>query len=157
MEKNIAKDSVKPSVSRNSNRITNRNFDFKSTVPRDKYLSRELSMDNPDYWNSEFAYFGQTSTTVAAPAAKPWYEKLVDIYGSYQAQRTAQKLQEQLSRENLERVKLGKSPIGMDEYASYAAPQINVGLSENVRNMLIYGGIGLAGILLFTTLQRRRK
>lgn len=131
-------------------------LNFNSSVPVEKSMYKMEMFDNPDYWGTEYGYLGDAAADAAATAPdKPWYEKLVDVYGAYQATRTAQKMQDQLARENAARASAGKQPISMDSYAKYAAPQVNVGLSPNVMNMLLYGGLGLGGILLFSMIMRK--
>jgi len=132
---------------------------FAPTVAIEKSMYKAELFDNPDFWNSEYGFLNEDSggDAAAKPPEKPWYEKLVSVYGAYQAQRTAQKLQEQLARENAARASAGKPPINMDQYAKYAAPQVNVGLSPTVQNILIYGGIGLAAVLLLPILMGKRR
>lgn len=131
---------------------------FASTIAVEKSLYKQGMIDNPDFWNSEYAYLGNMAADAAVkPPEKLWYEKLVDVYGAYQAQRTAQKMQDQLARENFSRTSKGQPPLDMDSYARYASPQINVGISPMVQNMLIYGGLGLAAILLIPKLTGKRR
>lgn len=157
--KRITKNTLRPSVKNSSNAAKSMlEVNFKSTVPRDNYWYQEMQMDNPAFWESESAYLGAVTATDAAsaPPEKLWYEKLVDIYGAYQAQRTASKMQSELARQNMERAKAGLSPINIEDYARYSAPQVNVGLSDATKNLLIYGGLALGGIFLVTTLMKRR-
>ena len=52
--------------------------------------------------------------------------------------------QRQILKAQLERARQGLPPLKTSEYA----PAINVGLSDQTRNLLIYGGIALAAVLL---------
>ena len=147
MAKKILKTVVQPSK-----------LNFSSTIAVERDLYKQGMSDNSDFWNSEYGYLGDMAADAAAkPPEKAWYEKLVDVYGAYQAQRTAQKMQDQLARENFNRTSKGQQPLDMDSYARYASPQINVGVSPMVQNMLIYGGLGLAAILLLPKLTGKRR
>lgn len=50
----------------------------------------------------------------------------------------------QLNQLNIERAKRGLSPLNTSAYS----PQVNVGLSPDIKQYLLIGGIALAGILL---------
>lgn len=147
MKKSITKKLAQPS----------RHLNFSQTLPKEKNTYHDSMLDNPDYWDTEQAYFGAVvaDSTTKAPAPT-WYEKLINIYGAYQAQRLAQKQQDQLARENAARAAAGKSPLSMEQYAGFTAPQVNVGLSPSTKQMLIYGGVGLGALLLFMIMGKRR-
>ena len=55
--------------------------------------------------------------------------------------------QVQLMQLNIERAKNGLPPI---DIASYSGVGVNVGLSPQTRNLLIYGGIALVAVLFLT-------
>lgn len=130
---------------------------FTPSVPVERSLYKMELSDNPDFWNSEYGYLGDAAADAAAtPPEKPWYEKLVDIYGAVKAQQTAAKYQDQLIQENIARQKSGTAPLSMDTYMKYAAPQVNVGLSPTVQNILIYGGLGLLGIFAVSMFMKRK-
>lgn len=133
-------------------------LNFASTIAVERQMYKQEMSDNPDFWNSEYGYLGEMAADASAtPPEKPWYDKMVSIYGAYQAQRTAQKMQDQLARENVARASRGAPSISMDDYARYASPQVNVGISPMVQNILIYGGIGLAAVLLLPKLLGKRR
>lgn len=133
-------------------------MNFSRTVPVEKSLYRESNYENPDWWNSENAYLGDMAADPAATAVeKPWYDKLIDIYGAYKAQQIALKQQDQLARENAARASTGKPPLDMSDYMKYNAPQVNVGLSTSTQNLLMYGGIGLAGVLVLMMVMKNRR
>lgn len=148
MTRTTAKQTVQPS----------KVMGFAPTVAIERSLYKAGLVDDPNFWNSEYGFLHEDSGGDAAtkPPELPWYEKLVNVYGAYQAQRTAQKMQDQLARENAARASRGNAPLSMDQYAKYASPQVNVGLSPAVQNILIYGGLGLAGILILGMVMKRR-
>jgi hypothetical protein len=130
---------------------------FTPSVPVERSLYKQGMVDDPNFWGSEYGYLGDMAADDSAtPPEKPWYEKLVDIYGAVKAQQTAAKYQDQLIQENIARQKAGTAPLSMDTYMKYAAPQVNVGLSPTVQNILIYGGLGLLGIFAVSMFMKRR-
>ena len=128
------------------------------TVPIERSMYKLEMFDDPNYWESEYAYLGQDSggDTSATPPAKPWYQSLIDVYGAYQAQNIALKQQDQLARQNAALVAAGKQPLDMSTYMKYSAPQVNVGISSNLQNILIYGGLGLASVFVLMQVMKRR-
>jgi len=132
---------------------------FLQTLKVEKGLYTETNFDNPNFWNSENAYLGAMGADAsAATVDKPWYEKLVDVYGAVQAQRTAQKYQDQMMQENMARAKAGKAQLDMESFMQNAAPRVNVGITDSTKNMLMYGGLALAGLLtVFMILPRRKR
>jgi len=52
---------------------------------------------------------------------------------------------------NLTRGIQGKAPLP----ASVSAPTVNVGISDDIRKLVIYGGVGLGAILLVRMLKKR--
>jgi hypothetical protein len=142
---------IKPAV------LPSRAMNFPSSVPTERAMDRYAMFDSPVFWNSEYGYLGDAAADAAAtPPEKTWYEKLIDIYGAVKAQQTAAKYQDQLINENLNRQRAGQAPLSMDKYMQYAAPQVNVGLSSSIQNMLIYGGIGLLGIFAVSMIMKRK-
>lgn len=97
---------------------------------------------------------GDNNSLSAPSESKPkWYESLVAIYGAYQGQRAADRLQ----KENLERMRQGMPPLSVEQYVSTQPPtaKIRHELDEKTKNMMIYGGIGLGAILLLTMMRKR--
>lgn len=117
--------------------------------------------DNSDFWNSEHSYYmgglGEDATAASQTAEKPWYEKLISVYGAVKAQQTAQKYQDMLIQENLNRQKTGQPPISMTDFqASVPAARVDVGISPDTRNMLIAGGVGVLALLAFMSMRKKR-
>lgn len=81
----------------------------------------------------------------AATASDPW-SKFAEVLGfgvtAYN--------QQQLIQANLERAKLGLPPID----ASNLAPTVNVGVSPEIKQLVMIGGLGL---LLYFLLKKSRK
>jgi hypothetical protein len=69
---------------------------------------------------------------------------LVPVYTSYQ-------LSQDLYQLNLERVRQGLPPVD----AQSVSPQVNVGLSSDMRMLLMVGGGALLAVLLFGQMRRR--
>lgn len=113
------------------------------------YLAPVEMVDDPSAWDSEEYYFGQAP---AVSPEKPWYEKLIDIYGVIQARKEAQRFRE----ENLKRLRAGQPPLSVEAYKSISPPAatVEVGLSPQVKNMLLIGSLGLGSLLLFNMLRR---
>lgn len=61
--------------------------------------------------------------------------------------------QRQLADINLQRAQAGLSPLS----ASQFAPQMNVGVAPDVQKLIMYGGIGLLGVLLFNRSKSKSK
>jgi hypothetical protein len=58
--------------------------------------------------------------------------------------------QRQLMQLNIERAKKGLPPI---DIASYSGVGVNVGLSPDTKNLLIFGGVALVAVLLLTRMK----
>ncbi len=148
MARNVTKRAVQPS----------RIMGFTPSVPVERSLYKQELHDDPDFWGSEYGFLGDSAADAAAtPPAKTWYENLIDIYGAYKAQDIALKNQDMLAKENAARVSRGQQAVDMSTYMQRTAPQVNVGLSPMVTNILIYGGLGLAAILLIPRLLPKRR
>lgn len=69
---------------------------------------------------------------------------VAESYLQYQLQKDALEL-------NLARAQQGLPPINTADYS----PGVNVGLSPDTRQLLIIGGIALAGVFVFTQLAKK--
>lgn len=70
-------------------------------------------------------------------------EKLLPFYAQYKQQRELIKL-------NIERAKQGLPPIEAEQIA----PQVRVGLTSDTQRLLLFGVIGVIGVLLLATRKR---
>jgi hypothetical protein len=144
---------------------------------KDRYLSPTLFTDSPGYWETEPAYFDGVPDNVTnmgmepgedylvdvdtASTDKPWYEKsiekAVEIWGTVEAQKSAQKQADKLQAENLRRARMGLPMISGQQYGAMRPPAATVafGLSPDVKNMLLFGGLGLGALLLLPRLLKR--
>lgn len=113
------------------------------------YLYPVEMIDSPDAWGNENFYFGQAP---AVAPDKPWYEKLVDIYGLVRGQKEADKLR----KENIARMRRGQPVMSVDDWRAITPPSASVefGLTPQIRNILIFGAIGLGAVFLLS--QRKR-
>lgn len=116
------------------------------------YVYPEENMDDARHWDREYGYFGQTSPEApAAPAPTPWYAAPLAFAMQLYQQRQMAKVQQ-------ERARAGLPPLTPEQYRAQYQPPIataEVGLAPQTRNLLIYGGIGLAALLLLPQLLRR--
>ena len=58
----------------------------------------------------------------------------------------------QLNQINVQRAKMGLAPIDTTRYTGMG---VNVGLSPQTQQLVIYGGLALLAVLLFNSLSRR--
>lgn len=125
-----------------------------------RYLYPVELIDSPRAWMDEHFYFGETPTMYLSaepsikPAEKPkWYETAfttaVGIYQQKQALKQAQ-------QENALRMQQGLPPISTSEIKRQFAPQVEVGISPQVRNILLFGGLGAGAFVFINMLQKRR-
>jgi len=77
---------------------------------------------------------------------KVWIERAADIGKGL----LAFEQQRQLLKINAERAKLGQPPI------STLAAQVQVGLAPDIKNLLVIGGLFLAGFFILNMLGKRR-
>lgn len=76
-------------------------------------------------------------------------QKLVPVVLSYQQKK-------ELNDINVERAKRGQPPLDMNAYLRSSAPQIRAGLTTDTQKMLMYGGLLIAGVFIFSAVMRRR-
>jgi len=119
--------------------------------------------DSSEYWNNEGTYYMSglgvdvTAASETKAAEKPWYEKLISVYGAVKSQQTAQKYQDMLMQENLNRQKSGQPAISMQDFqAANPSARVDVGISPDTRNLLIAGGVGLLGLIAFLSMRKKR-
>lgn len=91
------------------------------------------------------------STGEKVPSA--WYQDLINIYGAVQGQRQADKLQ----KENLERMRQGLQPLSVQQWTANQPPaaRIQHEMDQGTKQILIYGGVGLGALLLFSLMRKR--
>lgn len=92
---------------------------------------------------------GGTDAAVEAAAVQPGFmdslSNIIASLGTYQAQKDCAKY-------NLELIKAGRATVSCGDVAG----GVNVGLDANTRQMLTYGGLILAGILLLSIVRKGR-
>jgi hypothetical protein len=119
-------------------------------------------IDNPEAWESENFYFGETPTLymgATAPAKEPsWFEKyivpVVQTSVALKQQKQALKLAQQ---ENVTRAQQGLPPLSTTEIKRQFAPQagVEVSLSPQIRNMLLFGGLGVGAFLVINMMRKK--
>jgi hypothetical protein len=92
---------------------------------------------------------GGVDATVEAAATQPGFmdslTKIISSLGTYQAQKDCAKY-------NLELIKAGRATVSCGDVAG----GVNIGLDANTRNLLTYGGLILAGLVLFSLVKKGR-
>lgn len=128
------------------------------------YLYPVELVDSPEAWESENYYFGETPTLymgaavpveIGAKAKEPaWYEKLLTAATGIYQQKQALK---QARAENIERARAGLPPVSTAEIKRQYAPQasVEVGLSPQIRNMLVLGGLGVGSFLVINMMRKK--
>ncbi len=95
------------------------------------------------------------------PAAQSTADKVKDIVLALsQGYLTVQQMnaQKKVLDLQLSRAKQGLPPLSLDmSQYGLTGPQVSVGLSSDTRTMLLYGGLGLAAVLLLPKFLRGRK
>lgn len=129
-----------------------------------RYLYPEELIDSPEAWESENFYFGETPTLymgaalpvdIGAKAKEPsWFEKLFTTAAGIYQQKQALK---QAREENVMRAQQGLPPVSTAEIKRQFAPQaaVEVGLSPQIRNMLVIGGLGLGAFMVVNMLRKK--
>lgn len=94
--------------------------------------------------------------TQSAPSV-PWYEKIVSAVAPVATAALSIVQQSQIAKTNRERLRRGLPAIPPEQYQQYLAPaaRAEVGLSPATRNLLLYGGLGLAALLVLPRLLKR--
>lgn len=154
---------------------------------RAPYLYPVEMIDSPGYWDREESYFGDTglmvpsrnlgdpndnpndyswnvqsvSSAPAAAATQPtgFFDSLVSGFKSLVPVYLNYKQSEKLNQMNLDRARSGQPPISAASYAAMSAPAANVsvGLSPQTQNILIYGGLAAAGLLVMNMIMGKRR
>lgn len=94
--------------------------------------------------------------SVAQASGPSWLDSINSLagkIGSLVGTVTAADAQRQLIDLNLERAKRGLAPIS----ASAVAPQMNVGIAPDVKNLLVYGALGIGGAMLVSRFLKSRR
>jgi len=93
----------------------------------------------------------------ATTKAVPWYEKIVSTLTPVATAALSVYQQSRFDKMNRQRISQGLAPIPIDQYRAAMAPTATaeIGLSPATRNMLLYGGLGLAALLVLPRLLRR--
>lgn len=93
----------------------------------------------------------QTVPTGVTPDNSGWMQTFADLakmgLSVYQ--------QIQLQNMQMDLIKRGLPPMSAAQLASMA-PQVNIGVASETQKLLMYGGIGLLGILLLSTMNKGR-
>jgi len=120
------------------------------------YTFAPEAMDDPAYWSSEGSYFGQ-APSAPAPAPVPWYQKLTEAITPLATTALTVYQQSLLQRMQRKRIEQGLPPIPPEEYRAALGPTASaeVGLAPATRNLLLYGGLGLAALLVLPRLLKR--
>jgi len=98
-----------------------------------------------------------TAATVPAAPVVPWYTKIVSALAPVGTAALSVYQQARIDKMNRERLRAGQPPIPPEQYRQYIGPTATaeIGLSPATRNMLLFGGLGLAAVLLLPRLMRR--
>lgn len=93
----------------------------------------------------------------AATKAPSFFEKLVSAVTPIATTAVSVYQQSRIDRMNRQRLAKGLPAIPPEQYRQYMAPTATaeIGLSPATRNLLIYGGLGLAALLILPRMLRR--
>jgi hypothetical protein len=118
------------------------------------YTFAAEAVDDPAYWASEGSYFGQ-APAVSAPT--PWYQKITEALAPIATTAMTVYQQSLLQRMQRKRIEQGLPPIPPEEYRAALGPTASaeVGLAPATRNLLLYGGLGLAALLILPRMLKR--
>ena len=118
--------------------------------------------DRPDYWSSERGYFSQVpaiapTATKPPPSQTPWYQRLTEALAPIATTALNVYQQAQLDKMNRKRLEQGLDPISAAQYRAATGPTVSaeVGLAPATRNLLLWGGLGLAAVLILPRLLKR--
>lgn len=93
-----------------------------------------------------------SSTATASSGSPGWLTPLVTGITSFFTGKQQLDTINQVNQINIQRAAAGLPPISVP----IAGPQVNVGVSSDVQNLLIYGGLGIGAIWLLTSFMKRR-
>lgn len=130
---------------------------YKDILPDLIKLNAQAKAANP----TGLGAFGDSGTSdvpaSSAPASSSWSDsllKLIQGWGQYKLTDAQLDLTKQLAQTNLQRAQQGLAPIAYDAGQLGLAPTVNVGLSGDTGKLVMYGGFGLIGFLLFNTFMK---
>lgn len=116
------------------------------------------SINTPGFPGSSTMYGRLSAAETVAPAtSQPWYEKLVSAITPIASTALNVYQQSRIDRMNRQRIAQGLAPIAPEQYRAALGPTATaeVGIAPATRNMLLYGGLGLAAILILPRLLKR--
>jgi hypothetical protein len=107
--------------------------------------------------SSYFAGLGQTTddsgTTDSSTTSTPsWLQNLVTGFTQYKLNQQQIDQINQINQVNIQRAAQGLPPLPVPTFS----PGINVGLTSDTQTLLLYGGLGVAALWIFSTMMRRR-
>lgn len=94
---------------------------------------------------------GSITATVGAPSTPAWLQNIGTNITQFLVGRQQLQTVSEINQINIQRAAAGLPPIS----PSLAQPGVNVGLSPDLQNLLIYGGLGVAALWVFSTVMKR--
>jgi hypothetical protein len=98
---------------------------------------------------------GQTADSSASTdtsTSPGWLQNLITGITQYKVGQQQLDAISQVNQINIQRAAAGLPPIPVPQLGS---PSVNVGLSPDVQNLLIYGGIGILGLMALSVVMKR--
>jgi hypothetical protein len=94
-----------------------------------------------------------TAAAAIVDTSSNWWDRLVTAIPSTITSVAQGYFQWQAMQTNLQRAKAGLPPINTAAYA----PGVNVGLTPQTSNLLMYGALGIGALILVTSLSKSRR
>jgi hypothetical protein len=114
------------------------------------------SINTPGFPGSSTMYGRLGQAEAPAPSA-PWYQQITQALAPIATTALSVYQQSRIDRMNRQRLAQGLAPISPEQYRAAVGPTASaeVGISAPTRNLLLYGGLGLAAILILPKLFKR--
>jgi hypothetical protein len=111
-----------------------------------------------DWGTDVTSYDTGTAVDVPLPATNQgtdsWFTTITNAAQKLLPVAIAAKQTSDINQINLDRARRGQAPLSA-AYMSAMAPRVNVGMSPDTQNMLVFGGLALAAVIGLSMLSRR--
>lgn len=113
-----------------------------------------------DFYSVDYAYADAAAVpgpSTAQGAESSWLQYLEPVMQTAREVGTsfmALQSQKQINEVNADRLRRGLQPLSASQISAMS-PRVNVGLGEPERDLILWGGLALAGLAAFVLLRRR--